>query len=102
MQQLDMMDIAGNKIGVKVAPMSAGETAQLAANAARIDLDDEGGKPLPWKPSLFPSARSMSSTGGPEVCQIAPMPELRIRLPRLVRVLVDQESPRVSPDRPQS
>jgi len=42
MQQLDMMDIAGNKIGVKVAPMSAGETAQLAANAARMDLDDEG------------------------------------------------------------
>jgi len=43
MQQLDMMDIAGQKIGVKIAPMSAGETAQLAANAARLDLDDEGG-----------------------------------------------------------
>jgi hypothetical protein len=42
MQQLDMMDIAGQKIGVKIAPMSAGETAQLAANAARLDLDDEG------------------------------------------------------------
>ena len=42
MQQLDQMDIAGQKIGVKIAPMSAGETAQLAAAAARVDLDDEG------------------------------------------------------------
>ncbi len=39
MQQLDQMDIAGQKIGVKIAPMSAGE---VAANAARLDLDDEG------------------------------------------------------------
>ena len=42
MQQLDKMDIAGLKLGVKIAPMSAGETAQLAAAAARVDLDDEG------------------------------------------------------------
>ena len=42
MQQLDQMDIAGHKLGVKIAPMSAGETAQLAAAAARVDLDDEG------------------------------------------------------------
>ena len=42
MQQLDQMDIAGQKLGVKIAPMSAGETAQLAAAAARVDLDDEG------------------------------------------------------------
>lgn len=42
MQQLDQMDIAGQKITVKIAPMTAGETAQLAAAAARVDLDDEG------------------------------------------------------------
>ena len=43
MQQLDQMDIAGQKISVKIAPMTPGETAQLAATAARVDLDDEGG-----------------------------------------------------------
>ena len=43
MQQLDQMDIAGQKIAVKIAPMTPGETAQLAAAAARVDLDDEGG-----------------------------------------------------------
>lgn len=46
MQQLDGMDIAGHKLGVKIAPMSAADTAQLAAAAARVDLDDEG-KALP-------------------------------------------------------
>ena len=46
MQQLDQMDIAGQKISVKIAPMTPGETAQLAAAAARVDLDDEGGPPL--------------------------------------------------------
>lgn len=42
MQQLDAMDVAGQKIGVKMAPLTAQETAQLAAQASRVDLDDEG------------------------------------------------------------
>ena len=42
MQQLDAMDVAGQKIGVKMAPLTAQETAQLAAAASRVDLDDEG------------------------------------------------------------
>lgn len=42
MQQLDQMDIAGQRITVKIAPLTPGETAQLAAAAARVDLDDEG------------------------------------------------------------
>ncbi len=56
MQQLDQMDIAGLKLGVKVAPMSAGETAQLAAAAARVDLDDEG-KTL--KPSFLQAKQGL-------------------------------------------
>ena len=47
MQQLDQMEIADQKIGVKIAPMSAQETAQLAAAASRVDLDDEGASPQP-------------------------------------------------------
>ena len=47
MQQLDQMEIADQKIGVKIAPLSAQETAQLAAAASRVDLDDEGASRQP-------------------------------------------------------
>ena len=52
MQQIDGLEIANQKISVKIAALSAAETA-AAAVAAAVDLDDdEGATPLDPLPSL--------------------------------------------------
>lgn len=42
MQQIDGLEIANQKISVKIAPLSPAETA-AAAVAAHVDLDDDDG-----------------------------------------------------------
>ena len=48
MQQIDGLEIANQKISVKIAALSPAETA-AAAVAAAVDLDDDEGMPsLSW------------------------------------------------------